>query len=306
MAKKDPKETCVAALLERVLLSAEGDCDVSETEAQAVVSLSSQIPEGVLSKLLMGLKGVRRRQLVMSLPMSRQQWWLETSTDTQSVGFVFAALPEAEQSRLLSTWFAANRDRYLLIKDLASQRMITVGDLWVRTDTAKPDLIQVEVETVLDAIQNETSGPSDFADFLKLRVTMYAPEVLESIGKLVVSAFLDLKIPIVTPASFLMHLKCHLYYDYLTSAIPGISIASYSQLIQQFVMALGQMPDGDWVMKVLSQMPGSALKHIFRIMREGAAAHQEPQRQTCLRLIRDIGQRVDRPEFEPVRLVYAA
>jgi len=305
MTMKNNEETVVVATLQRILL-ADTFCVLSEPEAMALVALESQIPDAVMVNCLAGLDAKFRRQLVMSLPVSRQQWWLENSQDKQDVGFVFAALPKEVQERLLSLWFVSNRELYLWIKKSASQRTVTLGDLWVRTDTALPDLIPAEVETVLDAIQKGADGPSVFADFLAPRVGRYAPEVLESIGALVIDAFLTLNVPISTPASFLMHLKCHMYHDYLVSVIPGLSIAAYSQLLQQLVMALGQMPDGDWVMKVLSQMPAGALPQVFRVMREGATSQSEIQRTTCLRLIREIGERVDRPEFDPVRLAYVA
>jgi hypothetical protein len=301
---KQQNEVTVATVLRRVFL--EDSSSVSPSEMQAVVAMASQIPNAVLSQLLTALEGKFRRQIVMALPRSRQTWWLETSPDSQDLGFVFDAWPKEAQSALLADWFVTHRDRYLLIKESANQRTIALGDIWVRTDTALPDVIHAEVERVLDAIQNAGTSPSAFSDFLAPRATMYAPEVLESIGKSVMETFLTLNVPLTTPASFLTHLKCHLYHDSLVSAVPGIVIPAYTALVQQFVMALGQMPDGDWVMKVLSQMPQGALRHVFRLIKEGQASQQEAQRKTCLRLIRDISERVDRPEFEPVRLAYGA
>lgn len=306
MTIKNKEETLVVAALKRILLDETSEGVLSEQEALAIVGLDSQLPNAVMTKFLEGLSAKFRRQLVMNLPLARQQWFLENSKDKQDVGFVFAALPQKEKERLLTFWFAANRDLYLWVKASASQRTIAIGDVWVRTDTAIPDLIQAEMETVLDAIQKGAEGPAAFAEFLKPRGGLYAPEVLETVGRQVIETFLALKVPIATPASFLMHLKCHLYHDYLVSAIPGISISAYLQLLQQFVMALGQMPDGEWVMKVLVQMPAGALREIFRAIREGAKAEGEIQRTTCLRLIREIGERVDRPEFDLVRLAYVA
>jgi hypothetical protein len=305
MAIKNNNETAVATALKRILLE-DTPGVLSEPEALAFVALESQIPDAVMTQCLEALDAKFRRQLVKILSPVRQMWWLENSKDKQDVGFLFAALPPQEQERLLSLWFVSNRDRYLWIKESASQRTITIGDLWVRTDTALPELIPAEVETVLDAIQKGAEGPAAFAEFLAPRVGRYAPDVLETIGKLVIETFLNLKIPISTPSSFLMHLKCHMYHDYLVSAIPGIAIAAYSQLLQQFVMALGQMPDGEWVMKVLVQMPAGALRQLFGVMRDAGKSGGEPQRTTCLRLIREIGERVDRPEFDHVRLAYAA
>ena len=179
-----------------------------------------------------------------------------------------------------------------------------VGDIWVRTDTALPQLSRAETETVLDAIQNPALSGSLFSEFLASRVGKYPPEALESIGVGVLTAFIALKISLSTPASFLMHLKCHLYHDHVISTGPGIVIPVYGQLLQVFCGALGQMPDGDWVMKVLAQMPPGALKRILQALRAGQQSSQEGQRKTCLRLIKEISQRVDRPEFEGVRLAY--
>jgi len=305
MAIKNNNEMTVGAALRRIFLEDTAGV-LSESEALAVVALESQIPDTVMAQCLEALDPKFRRQLVMLFPALRQQWWLENSKDKHDVGFLFGALPPKEQEQRLATWFVSNRERYLWAKASASQRTIALGDIWVRTDTAIPDLIPAEVETVLDAIQKGAEGPAVFAEFLAPRVGRYAPDVLETIGKLVIETFLNLKIPISTPSSFLMHLKCHMYHDYLVSAIPGIAIAAYSQLLQQFVMALGQMPDGEWVMKILVQMPAGALRQLFGVMREGGKSVGEPQRTTCLRLIREIAERVDRPEFEPVRLAYVA
>ena len=299
-------EASVMSVLRRIILDEQVGVVLSESEIQDLLALAEQIPEGVMHRVLAGLDGKLRRQILSVLPFSRQQVWLEQSQDAQDMALVFASLPQAAQKKLLSTWFVSDKARYRSIKASASQRTIVVGDVWVRTDTALPKLIRAETETVLDAIQNPALSAVLFSEFLALRVGKYPPEALESIGAAVLDAFMALKIGLSTPASFLMHLKCHLYHDHVIAVIPGIVIPAYGQLLEQFCIALGQMPDGDWVMKVLAQMPPGALKQILQALRDGQQSSQEGQRKTCLRLMKEIAQRVDRPEFEAVRLAYAA
>ncbi len=299
-------EASVMSVLRRIILDEQVGVVLSESEIQDLLALAEQIPEGVMHRVLAGLDGKLRRQILSVLPFSRQQVWLEQSQDAQDMALVFASLPQAAQKKLLSTWFVSDKARYRSIKASASQRTIVVGDVWVRTDTALPKLIRAETETVLDAIQNPALSAVLFSEFLALRVGKYPPEALESIGAAVLDAFMALKIALSTPASFLMHLKCHLYHDRVIAVIPGVLIPAYGQLLEQFCIALGQMPDGDWVMKVLAQMPPGALKQILQALRDGQQSSQEGQRKTCLRLMKEIAQRVDRPEFEAVRLAYAA
>ena len=303
---KDLRETSVVASLRRVLLGDPSEGVLSDAEMQAFLALAGQIPDAVMLLFLGGLSGTYRRKMLKGLPLDRQRVWLAQCQDPQEMPLIFASLPHVVQKELLSDWFVSDRERYLWIKASASQRTIVVGDIWVRTDTALPQLIRAQTETVLDAIQNPALSTVLFSEFLASRVGKYPPEALESIGVAVLNAFMALKIGLSTPASFLMHLKCHLYHDHVIAVIPGIVIPAYGQLLEQFCLALGQMPDGDWGMKVLAQMPPGALKQILQALRDGQQSSQEGQRKTCLRLMKEIAQRVDRPEFEAVRLAYAA
>ena len=304
--EKESREKMVVDAMRRAMLGEAAEGVLSEAEGQAFLVLADQIPDTVMQVFLAGLSGKYRRQILKSLPVGRQRVWLSQTQDKQALPLVFAALPHEAQKALLSEWFVSDRDRYLLIKASASQRTIVVGDVWVRTDTALPQLVRAEAENVLDAIQKEAVSVALFADFLKLRVGKYPAEALESMGQLVLETFIGLKISLATPASFLMHLKCHLYHDYLMSEAPNGRISAYAQLLDQLVGALAQMPDGDWVMKVLAQMPRGALVQVMRRLKDGKQAPQEAQRKQSAKLLHEIGTRVDRPEFETVRLAYDA
>lgn len=194
------------------------------------------------------------------------------------------------------------RDKPKSVSEAAANTLV-LGDIWVRTDTALPEVVRATTESMLDRIQNSRETLAAFTAFIQNKKFPKADGTHVLVAQSVVETFVSLRISIVAPESFLMHVKCHVYCEAIFTYYPEAKLPAYEALQAQLLQAFSQL-DGTWVMKVLVQLPKGTLVRLFDWMRYQVDTGVGSQQALCKRVLSDVAARVDRAEYETVRLAY--
>jgi hypothetical protein len=167
------------------------------------------------------------------------------------------------QTLILKELHESNLIKYSELSTITSGTINRMGNVMIQKQTNSKAQIQNETESVLDMIQNPKLSFEDTAIAAKRIEHQYEINGMEKLSTTIISSFLSLNISVSNQAMFHSHLKFLYFISPFTKRFP-FHTQLLDPLLPKYIQSLTALPNGEWIAKVLNQIPIFMIQMILR------------------------------------------
>jgi hypothetical protein len=150
-----------------------------------------------------------------------------------------------------------------------------------------PESLRQLFMDLIGLIQDSTLSPAKAHSLAKKKVGILHETQQTSLAKALISQLIALNIPINTPQNFGAYLRFYMILNLFSPKHPAIAKAMIP-LIEKTILALNSLPNKQWVIKVLDQLPVGIIEFIIRRLQAYEKVTNFEKRMMYCKLLLDI------------------
>lgn len=294
----DTQDQACRAFLDLVMVQHQRSLDIPLEQLDTIKTMIFAAPPKLFKVLIGALNASTLFTLSDDLTAAKGIEWLQ-AVHYAEVDMLFSKFSLPMQRKLLGNLYATHPAVYARLKDCVRGKLIRIEGMFV-TRVKWDGMVETRLDRIVAQFLDSSVAPADMgASAADLQRDFDWDDVMSIIRMLVADQRL-LAVPLGTANEFRVHLKIHWFLD----AFPGVLKPSeWTRWDQLVVDALVQMPDVNWVLKVLAQFPDTALDRIIGVIQQASVHSDSTVRNRANRLLNELRDGVDSGNFENVRLV---
>ena len=152
----------------------------------------------------------------------------------------------------------------------------------------------------LTLFQSPQFTNADASQFAKLLIRQHSNPDLTSLGATILTTLKNKNLALSNKKAFEIYLKSYYFFDPLLAHLPALTKYMPAH-IDPLLTALHAMPNNDWKIKVLNQLPHSALKIGLTMLKNHEKLQNQAKRKIYSTLLHDIGTMLALPEAKRIK-----
>lgn len=217
---------------------------------------------------------------------------------------IFKTLTETQQIKLLTALFNQNKEKYMEFKSLLAYKVSMLGGIIVKQDQVLKKFLDREKHIILDLFESPSKTTEDIITISKKFEQKYDFEDLELLSQELITTFTVKKIALTNAATFAIYLKFFYFIDPFVARFQSLS-TSIKPLLDVVLTSLQSMPDIEWAIKILNQLPPAILQDCLRLLKSHPTLSQFEKRQSYSKLLKDIERHCMSDEGENIRFAFS-
>ena len=223
--------------------------------------------------------------------------------DKTFVKRVFQTLKAPLQQDVLQSLYKDKKNVYQLLKPLVGHDMSMIGGILVKDEQVVSQFIEKEKLTLLSKIVSQRHSTIHMDAFGKELNGRYEKHDLAHLCSVLIASFTHKNIPINSTENFGSHIK---FYHFLVPYL--IMFPELNQHIipamDQFLVSLHRMPNDEWVVKLLNQLPQTIIQNALERLGSFESVGEFKKRQIYSTLFKSVKANIHHSFADKVKLAY--
>ena len=216
---------------------------------------------------------------------------------------LFQALKAPDQQTILQELYKTHKDIYTQLKPLVGHDMSMIGGILVKDEQVVSQFIEKEKLAILSQILSPRHTPKHMDSFSRELNSRYEKHDLHHLCQSLISSFVNKNIPISSLENFSCHLKFyHFLVPYLV-IFPELN-PNIMPALDLFLTSLNRMPDDEWVLKLLNQLPQTVIQIALERLSGFESVAEFKKRQIYSKLFKSIQANLHQSFADKVKLAY--
>ncbi len=279
--------------------------DFTEDELSTISTLISSVKEARMKTSIIAALSEETVNVLYSSFTEKELTSLFLGHDSFTyLSSIFKSLPEEQQTTLLTDLFNHHKNKYTEFKLLLPYKVSMLGGILVRQDQVLKKFLEREKHIILDLFESESKTIDDIKTLSETFGKKYDLEDLELLCQELVTTFTVKKIALSDATTFNIYLKFFYFIDPFVSKFEALQL-SIKPLLDVVLMTLKAMPNIEWAIKVLNQLPPGVLQSCLRLLKTHPTLSQFEKRQSYSKLLKDIEKHCFSDDGENIRFAFS-
>lgn len=252
--------------------------------------------------LLIALDSPLQVQIAQKMDDSELHLLFSYHTDLPLLKLIFQSLPEHRKETVIQPLFHEDKLKFNELKPLLETVSAATAHTASLTAHDLQQLVLNEIKQIIQFILDPHYSVEALKEYgldLEQRLPI---EHFEPLSRRLISEFSHLNIPLSNKENFASHIK---FYNFLVPYLlmfPKLNIVILHP-IDSFLSALNKLPNGVWVIKVLSQLPKSIIELCIDRLKSYPRIGELQKRAVYSKLLTVIYENAHIPEGSQIRMM---
>ena len=276
----------------------------SENEISIIVKLIQTVTTNHMKRLMLAALAFDTQLIIIDhLDAIEKQQIFHYFDQLPLLEYLFQQLKPKQQQTLLTTLYQHDRRKYTALKKLSSQRLQMKDGILIKQEHVLALFVNQEAEDTVTMITTKKTAADEMVKKAQSIQDKYDPKDCENLAKLVISKFSKLRLPITNQSHFKTYLNFYAYIDVFFSYYPTLS-SELSEIFDQIINMLNSLPDDEWTIKVLNQLPISFIIYIIKKIKNHNAAKNLEQRNIYFKLYNMVTKHIKSKDAKRIRFAF--
>ncbi len=277
--------------------------DLNDENLETISKLIQAVPTPLMKEaMLTYLDRATRSRVVNQLPIEEIHRLFSYHNDHGFLENIFKTLSQKEKKSVLKTVYSQNKALYAKLQRAEQPPQQQIEGVVIQKERVLEKIVEPKKQEVLDLLFNPHLSYEDAAKKGEGMFKHYEIEELDAFGQSIILAFSEYNVPMKDPATFLIHLKFYFFITSFLGHFPSLK-KTIQPHIEALILSLRQLPNPEWIVKVLNQFPIDIIALVLKRLRHYEKIGNLEKRNTYCKLWNNIQSQIDRPEIGNVRFV---
>lgn len=224
-------------------------------------------------------------------------------SDINALKRIFQEQSDTKKHPLLQALYKVDKAKYTTLKELMAHKVSMIDGAIVPQDKAIQRTLKKDMLLCLTFIGDPKKKQSQIKILHKHLDSTYELDALEQLTSMVIYQFSRLNIPIKNQQHFMSHLKFYHFIMPYLMLFPSLN-SQLNHTIDTLIMALKDMPDGLWVVKIIGQLPKEMIRETLHQLKRFEHIAQFEKRNVYCKLLKEIRNNLNAPEAQVIRQLF--
>lgn len=231
--------------------------------------------------------------------------YFEHWPDGQSLPDLFIAQPAERQKAILNHLFNTDRNRFTLLKPLATAEAHYVEGIRIEHNSPSEKQLQSDVETLLDHLGDDTITIKKFTQSVSATEKQFDADQVESFYLKLIHGVKKMNIKLSNPQSFTCYLKL---FSALNPAMPLFPILETAlvTVLDNVLVTTAQLTEVSWQLTILDQLPQNCLKATIKRLKQFDTIREFEKRNLYGKLKGTLEQHLHDPKASNILAIWEA
>lgn len=278
---------------------------LSQLEIDTVRSIFLAVPTTEMKlNLLNGLNHQNQFSLIAGLTDTQVDQLFDYYDNLIVLKSVIKTINESRLKVILQKLYQNNKEKYHELKQALDQTISIVEGVIITKSSELNLLIEADIERLIKAFLSPKLVIKQMNQLSKRIEKKYEKEQLETLVSTLIEQFNHLKIGLRNAQEFSNHLKFYQFLFPFFRLYPNLT-ERLKINIHQLILSLHQLPNLNWVFKVLDQLPVPVIEMVIKQLRLHERIREFEKRNIYCKLLKNIEENLKRSSAENVKQAFS-